>query len=78
MTAYRRVYDSRYLQADLPRTGISSGTLRSVFEYGLPFYAPTPLPRFVTQTVYILVVLTTDCCWRSWTSYSGALQISVD
>jgi len=31
MAAYRRVYDSRRLQA-----GISSGTLRSVIEYGLP------------------------------------------
>jgi len=40
MAAYRRVYDSRQLQADMPRTGISSGTLRSVIEYGLPF----PLP----------------------------------
>jgi len=33
MTAYRWVNDSRHL----PRTGISSGTLRSVIEYGLPF-----------------------------------------
>jgi len=33
MAAYRRVYDSRHL---LPKTGISSGTLRSVIEYGLP------------------------------------------
>ena len=32
MAAYRRVYDSRHL----PRTGISSGTLRSVIEHGLP------------------------------------------
>ena len=31
MAAYRRVYDSR----QLPRTGISSRTLRSVIEYGL-------------------------------------------
>jgi len=31
MAAYCRVYDSRRLQA-----GISSGTLRSVIEYGLP------------------------------------------
>ena len=37
MAAYRRVYDSRHLQAD-SRTGISSGTLRSVIEYGLPIY----------------------------------------
>ena len=32
MAAYRRVYDSR----QLPRTGISFGTLRSVIEYRLP------------------------------------------
>ena len=36
--AYRRVYDSRHLQADSPRTGISSGTLRSIIEYGLHFF----------------------------------------
>ena len=36
MAAYRRIYDSRHLQADAPRTRISSGTLRSVIEYGLP------------------------------------------
>ena len=36
MAAYRRVYDSHHLQADcMPRTWISSGTLRSVIEYGL-------------------------------------------
>jgi len=35
MAAYRRVYDSRHLQADCQRTGISSGILRSVIEYGL-------------------------------------------
>ena len=33
MTAYRWINDSRHL----PRTGISSGTLRSVIEYGLRF-----------------------------------------
>ena len=32
MAAYRRVYDSRHL----PRTGINSGTLHAVIEYGLP------------------------------------------
>jgi len=37
MAAYRRVYDSRHLQADCQKTGISSGTLRSAIEYGLPF-----------------------------------------
>jgi len=38
MAAYRRVYDSRHLQADCQEPGpISSGTLRSVIEYGLAF-----------------------------------------
>ena len=36
MAAYRRVYDSRHLQADCKKTTISSGTLRSVIEYVLP------------------------------------------
>ena len=36
MAAYRRVYDSQHLQADCQRTEISSGTLHSVIEYGLP------------------------------------------
>ena len=35
MAAYRRVHDLRHLQADC-QTGISSGTLRSLIEYGLP------------------------------------------
>jgi len=47
MAAYRRVYDLRHLQADrsLPRTGISSGTLRSVIEYGLHFYYVVLYPQ---------------------------------
>jgi len=36
MAAYRRVHDSRHMQADMPRTGISSGTLLSATDYGLP------------------------------------------
>ena len=37
MAAYRRVYDSRHLQADCQEPeSCSSGTLRSVIEYGLP------------------------------------------
>ena len=41
MAAYRRGFMSHItcrLTANLPRTGISSGTLRSVIEYGLPFF----------------------------------------
>jgi len=36
MAAYRRVHDSRHMQADMPRTGISSGILLSATDYGLP------------------------------------------
>ena len=35
MAAYRRVYDSRHLQAACQEPG-SAGTLRSEIEYGLP------------------------------------------
>jgi len=39
MAAYRRVYDSRHLQADCQEPGSAKfGTLRSAIEYGLPFY----------------------------------------
>ena len=40
MAAYRRVYDSRHLQADCQVFGISSETLRSLIEYGLAFTPP--------------------------------------
>jgi len=36
MAAYRRVYESRHLQADCQEPG--SAPERSVIEYGLPFY----------------------------------------
>jgi len=39
MAAYRRVYDSRHLQADCQEPGSAQEpTLRSVVEYGLLFY----------------------------------------
>ena len=48
MAAYRRVYDLRHLQTDcMPRTGISSGTLRSAIEYGLPL----PFTRLENRTI---------------------------
>jgi len=37
MAAYRRVYDSRHLQADCQEPGSAPGTLRSVIEYGRRF-----------------------------------------
>ena len=36
MAAYRQVYDLRHLQADYQELVISSGTLLSAIEYGLP------------------------------------------
>jgi len=36
MAAYRRVYDSRHLQADCQEPGSSFGTIRSIIEYWLP------------------------------------------
>jgi len=33
MAAYRRVYDSRHLQADYQEPGTDSGTLRSVIQF---------------------------------------------
>jgi len=39
MAAYRRVYDSRHLQADFQEPG--SAPERSVIDYGLPFYTHT-------------------------------------
>ena len=38
MTAYRRVYDSRHLQADCQEPGSASEPIRSAIEYGLPIY----------------------------------------
>ena len=59
MAANRRVHDSRHLQADCKEPRISSGTLRSVIEYGLPFLlgyfscglAPPLLGRDVTSVL---------------------------
>ena len=36
MAAYRRVYNSRHLQADCQEPGSAPEPLRSVIEYGLP------------------------------------------
>jgi len=49
MAAYRRVYDSCHLQADCQKTGISSGTLRSVIEYGLLFFLMSLRSSFETN-----------------------------
>jgi len=40
MAAYRRVYDSRHLQADCKELGSPpEPSQRSVIEYGLPFFS---------------------------------------
>jgi len=38
MADYRRVYDSRHLQADCREPGSAPETHRSAIEYGLPLY----------------------------------------
>jgi len=54
MAAYRRVYDSRHLQADCeePRSAPDSGTLRSAIEYGLPL--PFTYEQFPHPTTFSL------------------------
>ena len=57
MAAYRRVYDSP--AGWLPRTGISSGTPRSVIEYGLPLpFLYRMLPDLTTWPCFLHFFLT--------------------
>ena len=51
MAAYRVVFDSRHLQANCQKTGMSSGTLRWTIEFGLtvPF---NPLTIGLSLTSY--------------------------
>ena len=52
MAPYRRVYDSRHMQADCQEPGSAPGTLRSVIEYGLP------LPFYVVMLLtFILIII---------------------
>ena len=54
MAAYRRGFMSHItcrLTANLPRTGISSGTLRSVIEYGLPFFILHVVCLYICDTI---------------------------
>ena len=66
MTAYCLVYDSRHL----PRTGISSITLCSTVEYGLPFFrgvregsviSPDILNVFMNNFIIQLRLLNVGC-----------------
>ena len=58
MAAYRRVYDSGHLQADCQEPGsISSGTLRSVVEYGLPLPFFTATVKFKMASKMAAVVI---------------------
>jgi len=54
MAAYRRVYDSRHLQADCQEHGIISET--SVIEYGLPL----PCFYFIDHSAGVERKLTSD------------------
>jgi len=65
MAAYRRVYDSCHLQADCKKTEISSGTIRSEIEYGLPFY------RCVLIQGTIETLLAGAVCGTTYALFSG-------
>jgi len=76
MAAYRRVYDS------LPRTGISSGIVRSVIEYRLP------LPLFTYCSVYSsgdaasafevsMSVSANECNLETTMSVHGAVHVDI-
>jgi len=71
MAAYRRVYDSRYLQADCQGPG--SAPERSVIEYGLPLpFTPAP------ASLWPLLVSCDElsmACWR-YCGYSALLSCS--
>jgi len=59
MAAYRRVYDSRQLQADCQKPGICSGTLCSVIEYGLPL--PFTAQHMLCTTYIIQMIHSSEC-----------------
>ena len=63
MAGYRRVYDSRHLQAEcwLPSTGISSGTLRSVImDYLYLFYLSLIT---ITSLLFKFFKIFNSCPW---------------
>ena len=70
MAAYRRVYDSRHLQADCQKTGMSSGTLHSVFEYGLPLPFFMCTSGFVGDVVFAALQIMTRNGRREKSAYS--------
>ena len=58
MAAYSRVYDSRHLHADCLETGISSGTLRWVIEYGLYLFYRCAQLSYATQHAADVTIFT--------------------
>ena len=73
MAAYRLVYDYVTCRMTAPKTAISSGTLHSVIEYGLPlpFYCSKsvqPVPKaestMYTADVHLLVRGLSSACPR--------------
>jgi len=64
MAAHRQVYDSRHQQAgcqEPDREGISSGTLRSVIEYGSPLPLKIFLMYFSFQFLEFSVFVIVTC-----------------
>jgi len=74
MAAYRRVYDSRHMQADCQEPGSAPEPYAELIEYGLPLPLPyrygSKLGRLVLNTSCISIRLFTPfrfmCCERGF------------
>ena len=67
MAAYRRVYDSRHQQADCKEP-----ELRSVIEYGLPFYRPS----ICSGNVHLYSALKRKSAWYKIATVTDRLRIT--
>ena len=73
MAAYRRVYDSRHLQADCQEPG-SALTLRSAIEYGLPFLLGLALDCWLISSSKTGGIWKQKCylwCWKQLRLHGG-------
>jgi len=64
MAAYRRVYDSRHLQADCQELGSALEPYAWSIEYGLPYiFCLTSLTIAVVRSVFLLTVFSHNLAW---------------
>ena len=72
MAAYRRVYDSRHLQADCQELGSALEPYAWSVEYGLPYiFCLTSLTIAVVRSIFLLAVFFTQL---SLVFYNDVLQ----